>query len=472
MVNHQVMIRDLDWSTKASNLVERVSNLNADAADLIQEVRVTRQGRFFPGKMRTAFVHLRDGASEEVAQQIAAILGGRVVEPKAKQQPPPKQQPAQQPVPVEQLPGLGLKRCPAPPPRPSSSASRGASSAPVTPPKGSQSPPSLLPRPPTRQLPRPPPGPPPGWIPPAPKYPFSPTPPIPMTAPPPAAPKFSLPAAWRPKVRPSTTRLLEEQQQPKKVAAPSSAPPRVEEEDGGEAAPRRTEVKVEQPDNTSGPLQNVTTKPESEQKDEEYEDVVLDDEAHEAEEEGHEKKETEQEEKQENEEEYFLPEATSASFARMAVDPVPGHHQVYAQPTPHRDEGHDDTQPIPSAHDEGHHEEGVPTSPAGGLVEADDDEVERFHEADELPEEKAELGLMKEEEKETDEGFEGGEATPWKRRTDKRDRRKKKAAAAGARAKSAAGSSSQPASGDVSGSRKPSSAAEHDADEEKAKEPT
>ena len=55
---------------------------------------------------------------------------------------------------------------------------------------------------------------------------------------------------------------------------------------------------------------------------------------------------------------------------------------------------------------------------------------------------------------------------------DKRDRHKKKAAAAGARAKSAAGSSSQPASGDVSGSRKPSSAAEHDADEEKAKEPT
>ena len=76
MVNHQVMIRDLDWSTKASNLVERVSNLNADAADLIQEVRVTRQGRYFPGKMCTAFVHLRDGASEEVAQQIAAILGG------------------------------------------------------------------------------------------------------------------------------------------------------------------------------------------------------------------------------------------------------------------------------------------------------------------------------------------------------------------------------------------------------------
>ena len=128
------MIRDLDWSTKASNLVGRVSNLNADAADLIQEVRVTRQGRFFPGKMCTAFVHLRDGASEEVAQQIAAILGGRVVEPKAKQQPPPKQQP----VPDEQLPGLGFKRCPAPPPRPSSSASRGASSAPVTPPSHHQ----------------------------------------------------------------------------------------------------------------------------------------------------------------------------------------------------------------------------------------------------------------------------------------------------------------------------------------------
>ena len=77
MVNHQVMIRDLDWSTKASNLVERVSNLNADAADLIQEIRVTRQGRYFPGKMCTAFMHLRDGAPEEVAQQIAVILGGR-----------------------------------------------------------------------------------------------------------------------------------------------------------------------------------------------------------------------------------------------------------------------------------------------------------------------------------------------------------------------------------------------------------
>ena len=258
-----------------------------------------------------------------------------------------------------------------------------------------------------------------------------------MTAPPPV-PKFSLPAAWRPKVRPSTTRLLKgQQQQPKVVAA---APVR----------PHHAEVKVEQPDNMGGPV--VTAKPEVE-----YEDVTVDDE--------------EAPEGSEKEEDPCL--ASAPGDPSYHQDPQPQDLEGHTQPSAHHDE-----EPAGAFDDVG----GVPTSPAGGFVEDGPDEVEG-NKADELlPEEKVELmGLKEEKEEEQEEeekevhGDDGGSATPWKRRTEKRARHRSRAAAAGARAKSAAGSSSQPTSGEVSGGAKPSDVAEsaqQQLDQDNAQGPT